>query len=78
MSRAMTAYALLRKGDADGALTMAREAVAVDPNELLSQTALGDIAAAKGNKDEARSVGDRARNCAATGAGCAAELRAGS
>ncbi len=56
MSRAMTAYALLRKGDADGALTMAREAVAVDPTELLSQTALGDIAAAKGNKDEARAA----------------------
>jgi Dolichyl-phosphate-mannose-protein mannosyltransferase len=54
MSRAQNAYALLMKGSMDEALAMARAAVAIDPNELLSQMALGDIAAAKGNKDEAQ------------------------
>ncbi len=56
MSRAQNAYGLLIKGKVDDALGMAREAVATDPNELLSQMALGDIAAAKGNKDEARTA----------------------
>jgi 4-amino-4-deoxy-L-arabinose transferase-like glycosyltransferase len=56
MSRAQNAYALLIEGKVDDALAMAREAVAIDPNELMSQTALGDIAAAKGMKDEARTA----------------------
>jgi cytochrome c-type biogenesis protein CcmH/NrfG len=33
---------------------LAREAVAIDPEEIISQTALGDSAAALGQKDEAR------------------------
>ncbi len=56
LSRAMHAYTLLRQGKMDDALAMAREAVAIDPNELMSQSALGNIAAAKGNKDEARAA----------------------
>jgi hypothetical protein len=56
MSRAQNAYALFRKGKVDDALAMAREAVAIDPTELMSQTALGDIAAAKGLKDEAKTA----------------------
>ena len=30
--------------------------MAIDPDELMSQSALGDIAAAKGNKDEAHAA----------------------
>jgi len=54
LSRAINAYQLLWKGDAKGALPLAREAVAIDPTEIMSQTALGDSAAALGQKDEAR------------------------
>lgn len=54
LSRAQKANELLGKGDAAGALTLAREAVAIDPEEITSQTALGDVAAAMGKKDEAR------------------------
>ncbi len=56
LSRAMHAYTSLRQGKMDDALAMAREAVAIDPNELMSQSALGNIAAAKGNNDEARAA----------------------
>lgn len=45
---------LLGKGNAAGALRLAREAVAIDPAAIISQTALGDAAAALGLKDEAR------------------------
>ena len=54
LSRAQTAYALLGKGKRAEALAMAREAVAIDPTEIVSQTALGDIAAAQGEKEVAR------------------------
>ena len=54
LSRAINAFQLLWKGDAKGALPLAREAVAIDPTEIMSQTALGDSAAALGQKDEAR------------------------
>ena len=54
LSRAINANQLLWKGDAKGALPLAREAVAIDPTEIMSQTALGDSAAALGQKDEAR------------------------
>jgi 4-amino-4-deoxy-L-arabinose transferase-like glycosyltransferase len=54
LSRAQHANQLLAAGKPDQALTLAREAVAIDPNEILSQTALGDIANALGQKDEAR------------------------
>jgi 4-amino-4-deoxy-L-arabinose transferase-like glycosyltransferase len=54
LSRAELAYELLGKGNAPEALKLAREAVAIDPAELFSQTALGDAAATVGLKDEAR------------------------
>jgi 4-amino-4-deoxy-L-arabinose transferase-like glycosyltransferase len=56
LSRAQRAYALLGKRQAQDALALAREAVAIDPEEVISQTALGDIAAALGEKAEARSA----------------------
>lgn len=54
LGRAQNAGHLLRRGDAEHAYALAREAVAIDPNELASQTVLGDSAAALGQKDEAR------------------------
>ena len=56
LSRVQNAYELLRKGKAPEALALAREAVAIDPQDLTSQTARGDIAAAMGQKDEARTA----------------------
>jgi tetratricopeptide (TPR) repeat protein len=54
LSRAINAYHLLWEGKKEAALALAREAVAIDPEEIMSQTALGDAAAALGQKDEAR------------------------
>jgi tetratricopeptide (TPR) repeat protein len=54
LSRAQHANELLAAGKPDQALPLAREAVAIDPTEIISQTTLGDIAAALGQKDEAR------------------------
>ena len=54
LARAQNSAHLLWKGDAAHALVLAREAVAIDPEEMQSQTALGDSAAAMGEKDEAR------------------------
>jgi tetratricopeptide (TPR) repeat protein len=54
LSRAQNAYLLLSKGKNAEALAMAREAVVLDPEEINSQRALGDIAAVLGQKDEAR------------------------
>jgi tetratricopeptide (TPR) repeat protein len=54
LSRAQHAYELLAAHKPDEALAMAREAVAMDPEEIMSQTALGDIAATLGQKDAAR------------------------
>ena len=54
LSRAQHANQLLAAGKPEQALPLAREAVAIDPEEILSQTALGDIASALGQKDEAR------------------------
>lgn len=54
LSRAIAADHLLWKGQAQQALPIAQEAVSIDPNELMSQTALGDAQAALGNKEEAR------------------------
>jgi hypothetical protein len=56
LSRAINAFHLMWKGDAKAALPLAREAVAIDPTEIMSQTALGDSAAALGLKDEARTA----------------------
>jgi hypothetical protein len=54
LSRAINAYHMLWKGDAKGAHNLALEAVAIDPAEIMSQSVLGDSAAALGQKDEAR------------------------
>jgi 4-amino-4-deoxy-L-arabinose transferase-like glycosyltransferase len=54
LSRAQHATQLLIAGKPDQALPLAREAVIIDPEEIISQTALGDVAAALGQKDEAR------------------------
>lgn len=56
VSRAQNAYALLQKGKTEEALAMAREAAAIDPGDMTSQSALGNIALALGKKDEARSA----------------------
>jgi tetratricopeptide (TPR) repeat protein len=56
LSRAQHAYKLLATGKPAEALPFALEAVAIDPEEIVSQTALGDIAAALGKKDEARTA----------------------
>ena len=54
LSRAEAAFQLLWTGKAGDALPLAREAVAIDPGGLLAETALGDSAAATGQKEEAR------------------------
>jgi 4-amino-4-deoxy-L-arabinose transferase-like glycosyltransferase len=54
LSRAQQAMQLLVSGKPDRALPLAREAVAIDPADIISQTTLGDIASALGQKDEAR------------------------
>jgi hypothetical protein len=54
LGRAQHAYELLAAGKAQEALALAKEAVAIDPDEITSQTALGDIAASLGQKEQAR------------------------
>ena len=56
LSRAQNAHMLLEEGRSQEALAMARDAVAIDPAEVFSQTALGDAAAVAGQKDEARTA----------------------
>ncbi len=56
LSRAQNAYELLQKGDKQGALALAREATSIDAEDLASETARGDAAAALGMKDEARTA----------------------
>jgi len=60
LSRAQYAYKLMGKGQMAEALAMAREAVTIDPEEVASETALGDIAAAMGQKEEARKAWEAA------------------
>lgn len=60
LSRAQKAYRLMAQGKPAQALALAREAVAIDPQEVASQTARGDIAAAMGQKDEARKAWEAA------------------
>ena len=54
LSRAERAYELLSARHPEEALALAREAVAIYPEDILSQTALGDAAAALGQKEQAR------------------------
>jgi len=53
-SRTQMSSWALRKHDTARALQLAQEAVAMDPDRLTNQTALGDALAANGRKDEAR------------------------
>lgn len=55
-SRVQNAYKLLRAGRKDDALELAREAATIDPGDLTSQEALGNIALVMGNKDEAKAA----------------------
>jgi hypothetical protein len=54
LSRAERAFELLSERHPEEALALAREAVALYPADILSQTALGDAAAALGQKEQAR------------------------
>ncbi len=53
MSRAQHAEVLLSRHQPQAALALAQQAVAIDPESLFAQTALGDAAAALGQKQEA-------------------------
>jgi predicted negative regulator of RcsB-dependent stress response len=64
MSRAQLAIFALQAGKLQEGLALAREAVAMDPTEITSQTTLGDAAAAAGQKDEARAAWTAALNAA--------------
>jgi len=44
------------QGKMQEAYALAQEAVAIDPHEITSQTALGDIANVLGKKDQARAA----------------------
>ena len=48
--------ALLAKGQSGPALALAREAVGTSPDNLITQTALGDAAAAAGDKQTAKTA----------------------
>jgi 4-amino-4-deoxy-L-arabinose transferase-like glycosyltransferase len=61
-SRAFVAMPMIWKGDAAGALPLAKEAVAIDPTDIMAQTALGDASAALGMKNEARAAWTAAMN----------------
>jgi Tfp pilus assembly protein PilF len=61
-SRAFLVMPMLWKGNAAGALPLAREAVAMDPTEIMAQTALGDATSALGMKNEARAAWTAALN----------------
>jgi 4-amino-4-deoxy-L-arabinose transferase-like glycosyltransferase len=60
LSHAVNAFQTLWKGDAKTAHELALQAVAIDPSEIMSQTVLGDSAAALGQKDEARKAWEAA------------------
>ena len=56
LSRAQRANELLAQHQAEQAMTLAREAVTIDPGGVLAQTALGDTAMALSKKDAARAA----------------------
>ena len=64
VSRAQRARQLLQQGKAAEALALAREAVEMDPEEMSSQTVLGDAASKLGQKDVARAAWQAALNLA--------------
>jgi hypothetical protein len=56
VSRAQQSHALLEKKQSEPALVLSREAVATAPDNLFSETALGDAAAAAGDKQMAETA----------------------
>ncbi len=60
LSYVQESKALLEKKDFAGALAQARQAVAIAPDAVQTQVALGDALVATGNKDEARVAYSRA------------------
>jgi len=56
LASAQQSHALLAKGQSEPALALAREAVATSPDNLITQTALGDAAAATGDKQMAETA----------------------
>ena len=60
LSRVLHAWELLGKKRAPEALVLVKEAVAIDPEDLRSETALGDVCAAMGMKGEARAAWTKA------------------
>lgn len=65
-SRVQNAYEVLGKRKAPEALALVKEAVAIDPQDLRSLTALGDVSAAMGMKDDARTAWTKALAVAQT------------
>ena len=55
-SRTFNAMPMMWKGNAKDALPLAQQAVAIDPTDIMSQTALGDASAALGMKEQARTA----------------------
>jgi hypothetical protein len=60
LSRVQNAYQLLGAGKTAEALALVKEAVSIDPTDIRSQCALGDISAAMGQKDDARKAWETA------------------
>ena len=60
MARAQNAVQALRKGDAAGGLSLAQEAVSIDPTAVMGQSALGNALADVGRTDEARTAWETA------------------
>jgi hypothetical protein len=60
LSRVQNAYRLLGDGKTAEALALVDEAVSIDPTDIRSQGALGDISAAMGQKDDARKAWETA------------------
>jgi hypothetical protein len=56
LASAQQSQALLAKGQSGPALAVAREAVVTSPDNLITQTALGDAAAATGDKQMAKTA----------------------
>jgi 4-amino-4-deoxy-L-arabinose transferase-like glycosyltransferase len=62
LSRAERAILAMEAGKMQDALALAREAVAMDPTEIMAQTTLGNAAHALGQKEEARAAWTAALN----------------
>ncbi|HET6207157.1 MAG TPA: glycosyltransferase family 39 protein [Terracidiphilus sp.] len=60
LSRVQNAYQLLGAGKAPEALALVKEAVTINPQDIQAQSALGNISAAVGQKDEARKAWEAA------------------